>query len=443
MTKSSDNDNTHFPLYSTNFCIPYHRKLNYCASNALPSDNYTHTISRDEFFLAENIASKRQRIRTLASTIPKSSYMDSFLVQDDDKDKDYTLINVGFNILQKSQLNDIEFLESRLQNYLWSSASAFDVFRPRFDDFGFFPFKINLLFCTKLCINLSSISFRTNFLEFPVETIDHISLYFGLIEYNGKQQELISNIVELTLKLNTSNVWIPVVFREIDMFISRRYQTTLRVDVVASVRVESTNKPFILKNSRIYEGLMNLMETKKGEYVPIENQKIHLQLTKNNKRPDAKHSAKLVFSISSGHNRQQNFPTNFICPTNTVKLYEMTRKEIKKFYNQFTGCFDLFNTNLPELLMLRKICSNDRVLKKLIEKCDGSTYDSLKAAIRTFYSATGVLSTSHPRDSYEMSLNRCLEHLSQGTCPPDVRFKPFNTSELCGTLIHWKTFNTY
>ena len=440
-------------VFGTDFCLAGYKKqrVNYTHTEAPKYYQFGRNLNPEEFFLAENLATHTKRTQSSRSRMgqPKSTDIGEIKKQEEAIQRRRTAQSSLFQFrtqvetLSEALMAKSVFPVTRIRGYYDSGASAFDAIRPVFDlnKTVFYPFPIILNPAKKVCLSISNIHFKTEYLEFPFETIDHIDIYVTLVRFINSQMRLVSNIVKIPLKPTKQGTWSPTTFNEYDFYIHSMKETKFYVEVVASVRTPSNMKPFVLKDARISEGYATFIEYIRGEYVPLEEQKLTIELTRNKKVPPAGQESYLIFDISPKDVLYPKLPVDFISPSDAIQAYNIVYKQMIKMFDPYTSTFPLHSPMIFEILLFWEVVKTDKVFQYVLENWDHQTIESLFIQVRRFYICSSLMIPTGPypinsiTETQDKLITHCASQIQRGKVFVNERFKPFHTNELRKNII--------
>lgn len=441
-------------IYSTDFCIAGMRNPNPQPKQVdlPPVFRYNQYLEPTEFFLGENLnkSKKKEEARATSRRAPRKNEGKSSITS---LPTDYAsgrnsvvgLQSYSSNqkieneIMTQSELLDAVFPESSLSGYIESGASTYDAIRPLFDDNGLFAFPPPHNNKNLFLIKTSRVAFRTEYLDYPISTIEKLSLFMVLVRGN----QCVSNIVELELKPTRSGSWRPITFHEFDWLVSSDIDVTLYLEIVASVRVPSPNQPFALRRGCIGEGKMNFVEFRKGYFRPAQEGKVRLQLTRQGQRPADGQELAVSFHINESKPHYPNLPADFVCPTEAAGTFAKMRAYLMEVYDPYFGKYDRWHSQMIEPVLFGDICSSEKALYLLIHAWDHKTIESLLTFIRRIHLCTyvtpkhGNYSLLPNADTQERATIRVGQSLIKGRVEPDEKYKPFHSDEHRKPLVLW------
>ena len=438
-------------FFTTDFCLNGYKRqtTNYTHIDPPRYYSYGRGVNPDEFFLAENLATKRNRPHTsLRSRMELPKTTDPSEIQKQQQKalqtaKSTSSLSYRFQIetIPESLMSKLNFYESKLRAYISSGAATFDEIRPHFEGYGFFPYTVQQNIPRKYCLSLSNISLSTEYLEFPFESVDHTDIFIDLVRLDNGALNSVSNIVQIQLKPTKRGFWVPLVFNEYDILVYAKKEVSLYCEVVCTVRVPSPTKPFALKTTKIAEGQLKLVSYTHGEFIPIEDQVINLQLTRNKKRPPDSEAVNFNFEIISKPVRYNDLPKDFITSTESIMAYDMVYKYLRQAFDPFNSRFNLLPTELYEVLMFWEITKNDRAMQRLLKTWDKNDVISLLRLCRAYYMCTKLVLPMGPFPAYSImeskdsKTEKCANSVEHTKVFSDLGFKPFHTDELRKSLI--------
>lgn len=438
-------------FFTTDFCLNGFKKqtTNYTYIEPPRYYSYGRGVNPDEFFLAENLPTKRHRPLTSIRSrmeLPKTTDPTEIQKQQQKalqtgKSTSSLSYRIQIETIPEALMPKINFYESKLRGYISSGAATFDELRPHFESFGFFPYAVQQNPPRKYCLGISNISFSTDYLDFPFESVDHTDVYIDLVRLDNGSLNSISNIVQIQLKPTKRGYWIPLVFNEYDILVSAKKEVSLYLEVVCTVRVPSSTKPFALKKTKIAEGQMKLVSYTHGEFIPLEDQAINLQLTRNKKRPNDNEAATFYFEVTSKPVRFNELPKDFIASTDSMQAYDTVYKYLRESFDPFKSRFQLFPPEIFEILMFWEITKNDRAMQRMLRSWDKNDINSLLKTARNFYICTNLVLPMGPYPAYSIMENKdnktekCANSVEHSKVFSDIGFKPFHTDELRKSII--------
>lgn len=411
---------------------------------------FNRIVDPDEFMLGENLnkANKRyepfptrQTGRRMSRMQPPPNVRRQSRIYS--KILDVENQKLGMNIKQEvlSKENEDEyrdiFQEPGLLNYSSSASAMYDcAIRPLFDDSGLFPFYPIITTQNKVVIRTSRLSFRTEYLEFPVQTIAKMSVFLTLVQGD----EVISNIIEVEMKLTKPGVWKPTTFHEFDWIVETDIESSLYVEVVAFVRIPSDWRPFNLKASLIADNVIKFVDYRKGIFEPIEENKHRIYLNRRGEMASEGQDAILSFYVAYSKMKYSYLPANFVCPTDAIAIFEQLRSMIFKYLDPFFGNFAIWSPPLLEPTIFASVSASEKALYMLAKAWSFKTDFSLLDNIKKIYPATKVLSKTgsfcllENADSEEKATLRVGNGMIQRKFPANEKYVPFHTDELRGKL---------
>ena len=439
-------------VFGTDFCLNGYRmqRKNYTHTEAPKYYRYAQNINPEEFFLAENLASKPRSVTSLRSRmeLPKSTDVGelqkmNMAQQIRPSTKTALQLRTQIETMSESMMSKSVFTVTKVSGYYSSGAAVFDSIRPVFDLRGsiFFPYPVVTNSMKSKCINISNIKFKTEYLEFPFECIDHIDAYIALIRFVNKQKRFVSSIIQVPLKPKKQGVWTPMVFDEIDIYLNPKREVQLYVEVVASVRIPNNARPFVLKESRLAEGYATLIEYNGDECVLIDEQNLTIGLTRGMKVPPEGQEAYIIMDISQKEPECSKLPIDFICPTEAIQAYNMIYQKMKEVFDPLTSSFQFYSPLIFDFLMFWEMSKNDRIMQCIVEDWDHSTIESLIHQIRKYYMCTSLVFPTGPYPIYSIPetqdkmITHCSMQIQRSKNFVEERFKPFHTDEFRKSLI--------
>lgn len=433
---------------STDFCIAGRRgnAITQPELNLPKSYMFNRIVDPAEFMLGENLNKAKKRFdqlpaRQTGRRMSRMMQMPNARRQSRVYSKVLDIENqkLGMNIKQEvlSIENEDEyedlFQEPGLLNYSTSASTMYDcAIRPLFDESGLFPYYPIITTQNRAVIRTSRLSFRTDYLEFPIQTIAKMSVFLTLVQGD----EVISNIVEVEMKISKPGVWKPTTFHEFDWIVESDIESSLYVEVVAFVRIPSDWRPFNLKASLIADNVIKFVDYRKGMYQTIKENKHHIYLNRKGEMPAEGQDAILSFYVAHSQMRYPYLPENFICPTSAIPIFEKLRSIIFKYLDPYFGNFAIWSPPLIEPTIFAKISASEKALYMLTTAWIVQTDKSLLDNIKKIYPATKVLSKTgsfcllEDADSEDKATMRVAAGMISRKFPANEKYVPFHTDEL-------------
>ena len=440
-------------VFGTDFCLAGYKnsKKNYTHTEAPKFYQFARNINPEEFFLAENLAANTKRAISSRSRMsqPKSTDIDEIKKQDEAMLRKRTpqsslyQFRTQVETLSEALMAKSIFPVTKIRGYYDSGASAFDAIRPVFDlkKTVFYPYPIILNPARKICLSISNVHYKTEYLEFPFETIDHMDAYITLVRFINQQMRLVSNIVKIPLKPTKQSTWSPTTFNEYDFYINASKETKFYVEIVASIRTPSNMRPFVLKDARISEGYATFIEYSRGEYVPLDEQKLTIELTRNKKVPPDGQQSFFSFEISPKEVHYPKLPVDFICASDAIQAYDIVYKHMIQMYDPYTSTFPLHGPTKFEMLLFWETVKTDKVLMNVLENWDHQSIESLIIQVRKFYMCSFLMNPTGPypinsiTETQDKIITHCASQIQRAKGFVNERFKPFHTDELRTNII--------
>ncbi|KAK8870677.1 hypothetical protein M9Y10_008564 [Tritrichomonas musculus] len=441
------NNPSHFVL-STDFCIAdqHRNSITQPELNLPKSYMFNRVVDPAEFMLGENLNRAARRYdqipskqpgRRVSKVLPQMNARRKSRIYSKalDIDSQNAKMKINQEVLPINEV-DAEFQESALFDYSKTPSTMYDhAIRPFFDDSGLFPYSINTI-SNRIVIRTSRISFHSEYMEFPIQTIAKMSVFLALVQGN----ECVSNIVEVEMKIAKPGVWKPSTFHEFDWVLESDAEISLYVEVVALIRITSDWRPFDEKATLIAANTFKLIDYHKGMFQPIKENKHHIYLNRKGEMTPEGQEAILSFYVSHSQMKYPYLPEYFICPTNAIPIFEKLRTIIFKYLDPFFGNFSLWSPPLLEPVIFSDISSSEKALHMLETAWVLQTDKSLLDNIKKIYPATKALSKTgsfcllESADSDEKATMRVAAAMINRKAANDEIFKPFHTDEIRGRL---------
>ncbi|KAH0793194.1 hypothetical protein GPJ56_002903 [Histomonas meleagridis] len=339
----------------------------------------------------------------------------------------------------KSTFND----NSVLRGYLSKGRSTFDAIRPLYTNDGFFPYNPIFSNQKRVIIRTSHISFRIKYFEFPIQTIQKMTLYMCIVRGNKP----VSNVIEVPLKLTKQDAWKPHTFDEYDWIISFESEAYLYIEVVATIRVPSHFKPFSTKDTLVAENQLQFIEFNKGSFEPLAEGKMRIFLNRNEEISfEDEQFPSLSFYISHHNLKYPALPENFVAPHCAVPIFECLRIIMMRIFDPFLGKFKRWEQSYLSFILFHEISKNETALEFLASLWDDQNEETLKSLIKMIYPSINISTKTGPycllptADTMEMATSRISSSLANHKLPPDENYKPFHTNELRGPVLLSSSF---
>lgn len=440
-------ERTNFEL-STDFCLADRHKNSVAEPELkLPkSYMFNRIVDPAEFMLGENLnmairrydqmpprqtGRRNSKMQSLPNVRRQSRVYSKIL----DVENQKFGMNIKQEVLTPNDENDYKdiFEEPGLLNYSSSASTMYDhAIRPLFDDSGLFPYDPIITTHNRVVIRTSRLSFHTDYLEFPVQTIAKMSVFLTLVQ----EDEVVSNIVEVEMKITKPGVWKPTTFHEFDWIVKSDIESSLYVEVVAFIRIPSDLRPFNIKASLIADNVIKFVEYRKGVYETINENKHHIYLNRGGESAPEGKEAILSFYVAPSSMTYPYLPDFFICPTSVIPIFEKLRTMIFKYLDPFFGNFAIWSPPLLEPTIFKDISSSEKALYMLSTCWLVQTDKALCDCIKKVYPSTKALSKTgsfcllENADSNEKATIRVASGIINRKFPANEKFAPFHTDEL-------------